>query len=135
MTNEEAVKYGTEWLKDEYLDARDGVFIKTALEALRQEPCEDAISRQAAIDTIESWLSCDNYNESEQHIMRAMQSVLYDLPPVTPQPKMGRWIADVDKWGDIVTTVNGYRCSECNAFNTDKDNFCSNCGAKMEVDE
>lgn len=50
-----------------------------------QEPCNDAISRQAAIDTIESWLSCDDYNKAERHIMRAMQSVLYDLPPVTPQ--------------------------------------------------
>ena len=49
------------------------------------ELCEDAISRQAAIDTIESWLSCDDYNEAERHIMGAMQSVLYDLPPVTPQ--------------------------------------------------
>ena len=62
------------------------------LKALEQEPCEDAISRQAAIDTIESWLSCDDYNKAERHIMRAMQSVLYDLPPVTPQPKTGHWI-------------------------------------------
>ena len=45
----------------------------------------DCISRQAAIDTIESWLSCDDYNEAERHIMRAMQSVLYDLPSVNPQ--------------------------------------------------
>ena len=49
------------------------------------ERCDDAISRQAVIDTIESWLSCDDYNEAERHIMGAMQSVLYDLPPVTPQ--------------------------------------------------
>jgi len=59
---------------------------------LKKEPCEDAISRQEAIDTIESWLSCDDYNKAERHIMRAMQSVLYDLPPVTPQPKTGHWI-------------------------------------------
>jgi len=52
---------------------------------IEQEPCADAISRQEAIDTIESWLSCDDYNEAERHIMRAMQSVLYDLPPVNPQ--------------------------------------------------
>lgn len=57
--------------------------IKMAIEALEQEPC-DAISRQAAIDTIESWLSCDDYNEAERYIMRATQSVLHDLPPVTP---------------------------------------------------
>lgn len=49
------------------------------------KPCEDAISRQAVLDTIESWLLCDDYNRAERHIMRAMQSVLYDLPPVNPQ--------------------------------------------------
>jgi hypothetical protein len=54
--------------------------------------CEDAISRQAAIDAIESWLSCDDYNDAERHIMRAMQSVLYDLPPVKPTEKVGHWI-------------------------------------------
>ena len=35
---ERAIIYGTEWLKDEYLDARDGAFIKIALEALKQMP-------------------------------------------------------------------------------------------------
>lgn len=45
--------------------------------------------------------------------------------------KTGHWIADVDKWGDVVTTINGYKCSECGMFNTDKDNYCPNCGAKM----
>ena len=46
--------------------------------------------------------------------------------------KTGHWIADVDKWGDVVTTINGYKCSECGMFNTDKDNYCPNCGAKMK---
>lgn len=48
--------------------------------------------------------------------------------------KTGHWIADVDKWCDVVTTVNGYKCSECGKFNTDKDNYCPNCGAKMKGD-
>lgn len=51
-----------------------------------------------------------------------------------PLPK-GKWIADVDKWGDIVTTVNGYRCDKCNTFNADKDNYCPHCGAYMREGE
>jgi len=47
----------------------------------------------------------------------------------------GEWIADVDKWGDVVTTVNGYTCSKCGTFNSDKDNFCPNCGARMKGGE
>jgi hypothetical protein len=50
---------------------------------------DDAISRQAAIETIDGWLKCNDYNNAERHIMRAMQSVLYDLPSVTPKQ---RWI-------------------------------------------
>lgn len=50
------------------------------------------------------------------------------------EPKIGHWIVIVAKWGDTVTTVNGYRCSECNAFNMDEDNYCPNCGAKMRAE-
>lgn len=35
---ERAIIYGTEWLEDEYLDARDRAFIEIALEALEQMP-------------------------------------------------------------------------------------------------
>lgn len=56
------------------------------------------------------------------------------LQEVKPERKKGKWIADVDRWGDVVTTVNGYICSECKVFNTDKDNYCPNCGADMRGD-
>jgi hypothetical protein len=89
MTNEEAKNLIVKWLDSaesegflhlakEYRQAID-----MAIKAL--EPCEDAISRQAAIETIDGWLKCNDYNNAERHIMRAMQSVLYDLPPVTPK--------------------------------------------------
>jgi hypothetical protein len=123
------------------------------LPSVTQKPieCEDAISRQAAIDTIESWLSCDDYNEAERHIMRAMQSVLYDLPSVTQ--KSGKWIVDgsVDCYLDKVRC----HCSKCGKkkeFPADYDhikrelsisykhpefidNFCPNCGERMESDK
>ena len=93
---------------------------------------EDAISRQAAIDTIESWLSCDDYNEAERHIMRAMQSVLYDLPPVTPKEKTGRWeVYEVVDFGDFKGTEK-YKCSKCGEkVGVFKSNFCPNCGKRM----
>lgn len=100
-----------------------------------QEPCDDAISRQVAIDTIESWLSCDDYNETERHIMRAMQSVLYDLPSVTQ--KSGKWIL-LDECAN-----SGYYCSNCQkklvkegwSQTVKKIKYCPNCGAKMESEE
>ena len=55
------------------------------------------------------------------------------LPSVQTE-RTGKWIADVDRWGDVVTTVNGYKCSKCGCFNVDKDNYCPNCGAHMMED-
>lgn len=88
----------------------------------------DCISRQEAIDTIRQLYI-------DLAIQKYVIDILKALPSVKPQEKTGHWIADVDKWGDVVTTVNGYRCDKCNAFNTDRDNFCPNCGAKMESEQ
>lgn len=86
----------------------------------------DLISRQAVDDAIYDYSrSCDvNYAQIIEYIDK--------IPSVENK---GEWIADVDKWGDVVTTVNGYTCSKCGMFNSDKDNFCPNCGAKMKGGE
>ena len=68
---------------------------KKLAEYLWQTPCKDAISRQEVLDVIERWLECSGYNEAERHIMRAVQSVLYDSPSVTPQMKKIR-VANID---------------------------------------
>ena len=103
---------------------------KKLAEYLDQDPCENAVSRKAAIDIIESWLSCDDYNEAERHIMRAMQSVLYDLPPVTPKEKIGKWINDWE--------MGMSECSICGETylwedykGTENFHYCPNCGARM----
>ena len=104
---------------------------KKLAEYLWQTPCKDAISRQEVLDVIERWLECSGYNEAERHIMRAVQSVLYDSPSVTPQPKTGHWI----KTGDYLITAFGnvdyVKCSCCREYGLEKGNYCPNCGAKM----
>ena len=87
---------------------------------------EDAIGRQAAIDAVIDFY--DNMFDENDSIEKR----LADLPSVHAEPKTGHWIVDFDKWGDVITTVNGYRCSECGMFDVDNDLYCPNCGAKME---
>ena len=166
-----------------------------AIQALEQQPCEDCISRQKAIDTVVfecgGWIGLareiskqlrqlppvtPSYNSiktelkpCEDCISRAdvrklicknndkygysdrfhkFTNECLNLPSVTPQPKMGRWVEEnINEWSRKVF------CSECGCLppfehisNGDvysasgygvinKTKFCPNCGVKMEVEE
>lgn len=68
--------------------------LEMAVKALEQELCEDAISRRAVIDMtgLSEWFdSSDSYNE--------FVIALSELPPVTPQPKVGH-CKDCKRWKD-----------------------------------
>ena len=95
------------------------------IKALEQEPCDDAISRQAVLDLVA------DYDLSMGQVVKG----IHDLPSVTPQPKMGRWIMSDDGL---------YRpiCNNCGAHPwkgyiptveeaTDVFKYCPNCGANM----
>lgn len=151
MTNEKAIK----WLKveasyieedvghgKEILEAYD-----MAIEALErdssvlervkmQEPCDDAISRQAAIglaDELKDDLPDDDRLSdmvmSHNEGILEYQTKLSLLPSVTPQPKVGEWL----KNGELC------KCSNCHSnvlFSAVKlYKYCYRCGAKMEVEE
>lgn len=87
------------------------------MEALEQEPCIDAISRQAVLEIIrkchcEEWVKAD------------IGAPIEALQPVTPAEKVGHWR----------DTGSGQECSECGEIQYGYDSFrkyCANCGAKM----
>ena len=97
--------------------------VANALEA-EQQPCEDAISRQAAIDGLDTVLWGVEWDKA------LVTAMLKDLPPVQPQPKTGHWIP---------TTENWWECSECGTMvysQTESDKlkfhaFCGRCGRRM----
>ena len=99
----------------------------------------DLIDRQAAIDSIEKHLRfgdelypLTDTDKVLNHAFSIAASCVYNLPSAQPERKTGRWIPQKDKWGDYVTTVDGYVCSECNNFDCMEENYCPNCGARME---
>ena len=61
--------------------------IDIAIEALSKEPCEDAISRQAAIRIAEQG-QVQGYEWQFKKLIK--------LPSVTPQSKTGHWIIDIN---------------------------------------
>jgi hypothetical protein len=90
MTNEDKINYLKDILSEInendnavcYLTSEDNELIKSAIEALEQQPCEDAISRQAVLEVI----------EREQFKGDAI-SEIEKLPPVQPKLKTGHWIS------------------------------------------
>ena len=71
--------------------------IKDMPSALEQKPCEDCISRQAAIRAIEAlqlpiMREESNYYQFKFSGMSEAREAVENLPSVTPQPKTGLWI-------------------------------------------
>ena len=92
MTKEEAISmlYGMRadnlnlddaYTKDKY-EALD-----MAIKALEQEPCEDCIDRQAAVDIVK-----DMHDLTRSDVLFEAVKRLKELPSMTPQPKTGHWI-------------------------------------------
>lgn len=103
-----------------YVTEEDREPLEIAIKALEQEPCEDAISRQAIIDEMEK-------RHAEGDCIT--KGFVKNLPPVNPQVKTGHWIY-VDECHE-----HG-RCSECGYGSVDLVggelwNFCPNCGCRM----
>lgn len=83
------------------------------------EPCEDCISRQAVLDEMYK-------RQKDGDAVTA--GFIKKLPPVTPQPKMGRWIYDRTRDWDGECK---YECSECGMGSDVDYAYCMRCGAKM----
>lgn len=120
-----------EQLKDEFLlSVQDEVMtkvddaFKVVFELLDNEPCEDAVSRQAMLDMMQMRMSG-----------KELYKAAYDLPPVTPTRKKGKWIAERDDYGNIT----GWHCSNCydetGFVTTCAWDYCPKCGAEMESEE
>lgn len=89
-----------------------------ASKRFRQEPCDDAISRQAVLEIQAKYAEHMGATKYWQ-----MRDDIRALPPVRPQEQTGHWIKSKD----------GYmRCDQCGSRGSAiKARFCHHCGAKM----
>lgn len=137
MTREEMDFIGSMNMCDEISNE---AYRKIMTHCEEQEPCEDCISRQAAIDAVhKEFDECLVWDESGEKTANNVEQILEELPSATPQQKTGRWIAQ-----DIHNCHTDFKCSECDYIHsfmhlygepTADYTYCPNCGAKMEVEE
>lgn len=102
-----------------------------------QEPCEDAISRQAALDAFGLFEKTrkygGDYSGYDTMLLYEIQQTLEDLPPVNPQPKTGHWIKD-----DITERSKSeykHKCDRCGAYHRAMYDYCPSCGTRMESED
>lgn len=110
------------------------------IEALEQEPCEDAISRQAVIEVLnkmdryvaDELTLCDTERKFPQNevfiVDDVYEEIVEQLPSVKPTVKVGHW---------IIYDVHGHKACKCSECNNDvgypcNDKFCKYCGSKMQ---
>ena len=93
----------------------------------RQEPSEDAVSRQAVLEILQDYVFEEDEIESvtdecQNNMAESIARDIVQLPSVKPQePKTG-------KWEDLHIC---WICSECNQETHIEYKFCPNCGCRM----
>ena len=110
-------------------------FIKDAEAVKDLLPCEDVISRRAAIDVIKGYFRNEYYQRTsicrERLIedvltLYEIQTVLEDLPPISPARPKGEWIDYSDE--GYVECPFCHNATNCEG-NIDELHYCFSCGA------
>ena len=129
---DEAIEWLT-MLREKFTGTEYGEYLDMAIKALKQEPCENCIRREDALMALTG-----QYADSLIELLPKAIKRINALPPVTPQPRMGRW-----EWVqyDGNPNIGNWHCSECNrivcgaitaANPVYAYKYCPDCGAKMQ---
>jgi len=127
---------------------RKGVHKLKHLPSVQPESCEDAVSRQYAIEHYQHVCRRTSCKECPLHIQVTdtltdceLELFLHNLPSAQIERKKGRWV-----YGESEQGNDGYVCTKCGNFvpwiykEFDMDfirefHFCPSCGAEMGVQE
>ena len=116
MTRDEILEYFKD-INHAYNDCTRYDTLKRMLDEL-QEPCADAISRQAALNEI--------YNtDGISNIYFRLADKIIALPPIKPTEKAGHWISNAED--DL--KISEYTCSNCKGLSDEDSDFCPKCGS------
>lgn len=118
-----------------YVTSYDADALDMAIKALKQEPCEDCISRQAAIDVLRTCYDTETvtYTNGNEYIdYDQALDLLNSLPSAQPERMRGTWIDYVNSHCEcsVCHTEWSYFQNETECFE-----FCPHCGADMRGEQ
>ncbi len=95
------------------------------------KPCDDAVSRQAVLDTLDKMDKALDTDRTVENYKKLLIECYKDLPFVIPKEKTGHWILQPRYEGDdqpnLVCPNCGFKISWW-----DIGNFCAKCGKELE---
>ena len=107
-----------------------------AIQALEQEPCENAIKKEDVLDAI-SRIGLHKSGTREVQAVAECLRAVEALTPVNPQPKTGHWIRWYEQkdFGLYIENIPHCKCSECgkeyDPHSSQFIKYCNECGARM----
>jgi hypothetical protein len=130
MTKEEADFIGAMNMCDEISNE---AYKKIMCHCEEQEPCEDAISREAALEAILTRVPDFCGGDEGGNLIGRNETASYirNLPSVTHARPKGHWIREFD---DIEGEVR-FTCSNCRKYQLFETDFCYHCGSDNRKEE
>ena len=102
------------------------------IKALEQQPCEDTISRQVAIEKISETIW-------DTAVANDVKTILKELPSAQPSAHQERMMG---RWVPVTNGRGGYECDQCHNYAPSYQDgaewlsdFCPNCGADMRGEQ
>ena len=131
MTKQDILEYFKD-INHAYNDCTKYDTLKRMIDEL-QEPCADAISRRAVLNTLDNMDNVLDEDRTVETYKMLLTECVNVLPSVTPAEKVGQW-----EWNqyDSNPKIGNFHCSQCHGIGKSYYDYCPYCGAKMqEVEE
>ena len=129
---QQLMRDATEEERKSVKDYIESISKPTGFNFYEAQPCEDCISREAAIKNIKGWFDKIGLNPD------ILIDSMITLPAIIPERPKGKWIEVLEYKDENISTWH-YECSKCGAKSykciEPLEKYCHNCGAEMSEGE
>lgn len=103
-----------------------------------KEPCEDAVKREAVLNTLDTMDKALDENRTVEAYKELLKECYKELPSVSPETPVAHWVAVDDEpheWYECDHCGYSFTTKSANIMPEEENKYCPNCGRKMEEGE